>query len=119
MQGLPPERRRTLQLVETTDFRVSVTRRRQSGDRVWAGTIVTKNGKHLTTSITDPAFSGKLDAGYQPSGHCLVTVGLSMPWRPPDSSDAEERCYKLIAGVIEVHGRDVPTTEELADVPFD
>jgi hypothetical protein len=118
MRALPPPERRTLQLVETIAFTARPSRRRHSNDIVWIGTLTTTAGRELTTHITDPVLSARLNAGHRPGDRCLVTVSLSMPWRPPDRPDAEERCYKLIAGVIELDDRDALTADDLAAVPF-
>lgn len=32
---------------------------------------------------------------------CLLTISLARPWTPPDGSQPE-RCYKLVAGIIEL-----------------
>ena len=118
LQALPPAERRTLQLIEATDFAVEATRRQQSGHGVWKGTFSTRAGYHLTANITDPAYSGRLDAGHVPDRHCLLTISLSLPWRPP-SWELDDPCWKLIAGVIELSpGRAAFSCAELAAVPF-
>ena len=118
MHTLPPSSRRTLQLVETCSFQVCRTRRKQGHDTVWIGHLVTKTGQHLEANITDPVFSAWLNLGRQPDQHCLVTVSLSMPWRPPSRPSDEEKCWKLIASVIELDKSRKITTDELATVPF-
>jgi len=50
-------------------------------------------------SITDPIALKKLNYGETISPHCLITLSFSQPWRP-DNHD-EEKCYRLIAGIIE------------------
>lgn len=39
--------------------------------------------------------------GLSPGKACLITVSLSMPWRP-DGWEGDDPCWKLIAGVIEL-----------------
>ncbi|MFP4135259.1 MAG: dual OB domain-containing protein [Halothece sp.] len=51
--------------------------------------------------MTDPVFTEKLQAGYQPTGNYLVTVSLGMPWAPK-KWEGEAPCWKLIAGVIQI-----------------
>ena len=69
----------------------------------WRGTIRTTNGQSLNDAkITDPVFVEKLNKGYQPTGSCLVTVSLSMPFAPRLDWEGEHPCWKLIAGVIEL-----------------
>lgn len=103
------EQRHTLQLVYALQFTVECKERARGGN-VWKGTIYTKNGQLLSDlNITDPVFCERLEAGYRPLKPCLVTISLSMPWRPPDWEHAENPCWKLIAGVIEM-------VEEKSDV---
>lgn len=118
MYSLPPAARRTLQLVETRSFQVCRRQRKQGHDNVWIGSLVTRTGQRLEANITDPVYSAWLNLGHQPDQHCLVTVSLSMPWRPSDRPNDEEKCWKLIAGVIELDKSRKITTAELATVPF-
>ncbi len=100
LKTLPFQQRRTLQLVQATS--ISVTKS-SSGNTGWRGSLQTSNGQALRDAkITDPVFAEKLESGYQPTGSCLVTVSLSMPWAPQDNWEGEEPCWKLIAGVIEM-----------------
>ncbi|MEB3228363.1 MAG: hypothetical protein VKJ27_08255 [Synechocystis sp.] len=50
-------------------------------------------------SITDPVALQKLNHGEAISHHCLIILSFSQPWRP-DNHD-EEKCYRLVAGIIE------------------
>jgi hypothetical protein len=118
MQGLAPDERRTLQLVEATDFAVRTTGRHHSGQRVWKGRFTAPDGRWLEANITDPVFSARLDAGLLAPAHCLLTISLSLPWRPPDWSGEGEPCWKLIAGVIELDEQRELSAAELAAVPF-
>ncbi len=101
MQSLPVEQRRTLQLVKAVEFSVRTMGQRFEGGEKWEGSIVTTNGQRLTATITDPVFTRRLELGYRPKNFCLVTVSLSMPWRPADW-EGEESCWKLIAAVVEL-----------------
>ncbi|MFN8511792.1 MAG: hypothetical protein U0232_10405 [Thermomicrobiales bacterium] len=118
MQDLPPDERRTLQLVEVRDFAVRTTDRHHSGDRVWKGRFTTPEGRWLEANITDPVFSARLDAGLIPPAHCLLTISLSLPWRPPDWAGEGEPCWKLIAGVIALDEQHQLSAAELAAIPF-
>jgi hypothetical protein len=102
LKNLPFQQRRTLQLVQVVSF--SVEKRTSSqGNIEWRGTIQAANGQRLTgAKITDPVFFKKLETGYQPTGNYLVTVSLSMPYKPRDNWEGEVPCWKLIAGVIEM-----------------
>lgn len=101
-QSLPFEERKTLQLAETNCFSVEAQLSSQ-GKLDWRGNLETLNGAYLEKAkITDPVLVEKLDQGYQPINHCLVTISLSMPWAYPDWDGDEIPCWKLIAGVIEL-----------------
>lgn len=119
MQSLPVAQRRTLQLVKVMEFSVRPLGVKYEGSQKWEGSIVTEKGQRLTTSITDPVFVRKLDLGYRPKNPCLVTVSLSMPWRPADW-EGEDPCWKLIAGVVELpeeqnSNKDIESDD---DLPF-
>ncbi|MGB7439651.1 MAG: hypothetical protein WA919_01160 [Coleofasciculaceae cyanobacterium] len=67
----------------------------------WEGTILTANGQELTATITDPVFARRLELGHLPKPPCLITVSLSLPWRPANWHQVDP-CWKLIAGVVEL-----------------
>lgn len=97
MRSLPVEQRRTLELIFVPKFSVSVF-----GSQ-WKGTIVNVAGAQLSNlNITDPVLVERLARGYRPANPCLVTVSLGMPWRPPNW-EGDDPCWKLIAGVVELH----------------
>jgi hypothetical protein len=100
LQSLPLPQRQTLQLVHAQELRISSSRREDGGIK-WRGTLITTTGQELNSApITDPVFKKGLELGYRPQNSCLVTVSLSLPYRPTDGWQ-EEPCWKIIAGVIE------------------
>jgi len=101
MQSLPVSQRQTLQLVKAEIFKVKTIGQRFEGSDKWEGYIVNTKGKKLTATITDPVFTRRLELGYRPEKPCLVTVSLSMPWRP-ENWEKDDPCWKLIAGVVEL-----------------
>ncbi len=103
MQSLPVEKRRTLELIKAVNFSVRpIKERAEGGNNKWEGSLVTEKGQILRTTITDPVFVRKLELRYRPKNSCLVTVSLSMPWRPDDWEEDGLPCWKLIAGVVEL-----------------
>lgn len=84
LQSLLVPQRRTLQLVQAVKFSVKAMGQRFEGAEKWEGSLVTTTGQRLTANITDPVFVRRLELGYRPQNPCLVTVSLSMPWRPSD-----------------------------------
>lgn len=101
MQSLPEAQRQTLQLIVAIAFSAKAVGKRFEGSEKWEGTVKTQTGETLTATITDPVFTRKLELGYRPQNPCLVTVSLSMPWRP-DDWEKDDPCWKLIAGVVEL-----------------
>ena len=102
MKSLPFHERRTLQLVETERFSVFDTGLNEHGGHKWRGLLVTPTGAKLTSRITDPVFVERLESGYRPGNHCMVTISLSMPFKPDDWTEDSTPCWKLIAAVIEM-----------------
>lgn len=115
LRALPLVRRHSLQLLETVKFAARRSGQRDNGRNKWQGTLVTRAGQLLTARITDPALVPRLEAGYEPSDRCLVTVSLSLRWRRDERE--EEHCYKLIAGVLDLAPRAAPALD-LSDIPF-
>lgn len=88
----------SLQLVHARDVRFG----RDYYDRNrWRASFEDGSGHHLYLKITDPVASDRLRTGDGLASECVLTVSLAGPWAPPDGQQ-EERCYKLVAGVIEM-----------------
>ena len=116
MQALPFAQRRTLELVETTTFSAEKIRR----DGGWRGALTTCAGQRVVARITDVLFLRRLDAGHRPGDHCLLTMSLGMPYRPPEW-DGDDPCWKLIAAVIELDPTAAASRDDdldLSDIPF-
>lgn len=94
LQSLLPQQRKTLQLVYVDQLLISSDKR--------AKLIVNNSCLLENIKITDSILLNKLYSGYQVSGSCLVTISLSMPFRPSDDWEGGDPCWKLIAGVIEL-----------------
>jgi hypothetical protein len=93
LQSLLPQKRQTLQLVYVDKLIISSDQR--------AKLILNNSCLLEKIKITDPILLKKSYSGYQVSGSCLVTISLSMPFRPDDSWEVDP-CWKLVAGVIEL-----------------
>lgn len=102
LQSLPFSERRTIQLTYTSKLEIT-SELKNNGRTKWKGTFINNFGHKLEdASITDPEFVKRLDSGYRPRNDCLVTVSLSLPFRPHDNWEGDAPCWKLIAGVIEL-----------------
>ena len=93
LQSLLPQKRQTLQLVYVDKLIISSDQR--------AKLILNNSCLLEKIKITDPILLKKSYSGYQVSGSCLVTISLSMPFRPDDSWEVDP-WWKLVAGVIEL-----------------
>jgi hypothetical protein len=103
LQSLPRNKCRTLQLLQTDDFQV---RQKELGK--WRGIMPIGNSDEvLNASITDPKLCRLLDNGHQVSPNCLLVMSLSQPFPKTD------KCYRLIAGVIELTGDEFCPIAEL------
>lgn len=58
-------------------------------------------GKTLDLKLTDPFVSDRLRNNEKISNNCILTVSLATPWSP-QGSDQPKRCYKMVAGVVEL-----------------
>jgi hypothetical protein len=102
MKQKPLEKRSTLQLVHTNDFIVRDTRNPSRASHNWKG-VVSSGGRELELTITDPTYCEELNKGHEASKSCLLTMSLSMPYKPPEwEKDEAPVCWKLIAGIIEL-----------------
>jgi ATP-dependent DNA helicase RecQ len=105
LQSLSFKERRTLQLVEAFEFEPFNGGPSAQGGSRWYGSFISNRGERLRARVTDPVLVEKLERGYRPGAHCLITVSLSMPYRPAGWGEEGDPCWKLIAGVIELdHG---------------
>ena len=60
-------------------------------------------GKHyFALKLTDHVITDKLAKGEKVSKDCFLTISLAGPWRPSGDESQPERCYKLVAGVVEL-----------------
>jgi hypothetical protein len=102
MKQKPFPRRTPLQLVRVDDFAIRDTESPSTEKHNWKG-VVTSGGRTLELTITDPALCERLNKGHKPSKSCLLTMSLSMPYKPPEwNEDEPPVCWKLIAGVVEL-----------------
>ncbi len=102
LASLPFEKRRTLDLVEAGDVSVFSAGPSANGGRKWKVSFSAVNGARMTCMLTDPVLMEKLETGYVPCPHALLTVSLSMPYRPPNWKGEGTPCWKLVAAVIEL-----------------
>lgn len=98
LEGLPCEQWVSLQLVKPR--RLSFERDRWDQHR-WRARFLDSEGNEYSLRITDAIATRRLEAGEVISKQTVLTISLTKPWTPPDGSQPE-RCYKLVAAVIEL-----------------
>jgi Dual OB-containing domain len=95
--SLPTDDWKSLQLVKTG---VSFARDQWDPSR-WRAFFRDGSNRGLYLKVTDPCITLKLRRGDKVARECILTVSIAGPWQPPDGTKPE-RCYKLVAGVIEI-----------------
>jgi hypothetical protein len=93
----PKEKWKSLQLIHTpnVEFRHVFFNRRK-----WRSHFQDGKGNSLALKVTDPIILSRLNLDQEIGKDCILTVSLATPWRP--NTITPERCYKLIAGVVEL-----------------
>ncbi|BFM39888.1 hypothetical protein [Synechocystis sp. LKSZ1] len=88
---------KSLQLIKVKEFEC-----RQNSYYKWRGLIHDQRYglENIEFSITDPFILEKLNNDETVSSHCLLTLSFGQPWRA--SEDEDWKCYRLIAGIIEL-----------------
>ncbi|HOV12506.1 MAG TPA: hypothetical protein PLL90_12165, partial [Bacteroidales bacterium] len=66
----------------------------------WRASFKDGSGEKLYLKVDYPEIVEKLERGQEISSKCLLTISLAGPWTPDNVQP--ERCYKLVAGVIEL-----------------
>jgi len=110
LRRLPAGERQTLALVEARNVHTFNAGLSAAGGHKWKAEFSVGGGAPITAIVTDPVFVEKLECGHRHAKHCLLTVSLSMPWRPPDWQGDGEPCWKLVAGVVELGAQPSPVT---------
>lgn len=70
------------------------------GKRRWRSRLQYGGARTLDIKLTDPVLVERLSRGEQISHNCILTISLAGPWSPDGIQPM--RCYKLVAGVIEL-----------------
>lgn len=97
LDALDKKRWKSLQLVRVQD---AVFERDRYKNTRWRVTFTDGSGNELRLKLTDPVAHNKLARKVKIGPKCLLTISLAGPWRP--TPVVPKRCYKLVAGVIEL-----------------
>lgn len=94
-ENLPRKKWKSLQLIrnKNVSFHLDYLGKRRAFFR---------DGKrqYLELAVKDPVFLNKLVKEEDVSSDCIMTISLAGPWAP--SITEPKRCYKLVAGVVEL-----------------
>ncbi len=67
----------------------------------WRTSFRYRNGTMcLDLMLTDVSLLKRLEEGKSVQRDCILTISLGVPWTP--NKTTEKRCYKLVAGVVEL-----------------
>lgn len=67
----------------------------------WRASFLDGSSHPLHLKVTDSIIVNKLNSNTKVASDCILTISLTGPWAPPDDFQSE-RCYKLVAGVVEL-----------------
>ena len=98
LEQLPPNEWSSLQLVRPRKLKYE---RDHFDQHRWRARFQDRARNEYSLKITDPEITRRLEAGETISSDSLLTISLTKPWAPADGSQPE-RCYKLVAAVIEL-----------------
>lgn len=88
---------RSLQLVHNSNVQFSPA----YDPSKWRVVFRDTKGAILDLKLTDPIISGRLRRQEKISKNCILTVSLATPWSPQGSNEPK-KCYKMVAGVVEL-----------------
>ena len=98
LESLPPDQWKSLQLVWPSEFSFEKDER---VDYKWRAHFRDFFGTLFKLRLTDPALIARLKRGDRIGSRCYLAISLTEPFVPPDGG-MEPRCYKLVAGVVEL-----------------
>ncbi len=102
MEALPPNQWESLQLVHAENVLFTPD---EGKDNRWVADFrllhLHRRAPHYQITVTDPIATARLNQGHRIGRECLLTISLTEPIAFP-AWELPERCYKVVAGVIEL-----------------
>jgi hypothetical protein len=92
---------KSLQLVRNKNV---VFKQDENNKAKWRAHFINSKGNALSLRVTDPATCERLERGENISKDCLLTVSMASGWSP--DKQTAKRCYKFVAGVVELNSSD-------------
>jgi len=66
----------------------------------WRAKFINSKGTVLSLRVTDPVICERLKQGKNISKNCSLTISMATGWSP--DKQTSKRCYKFVAGVVEL-----------------
>jgi hypothetical protein len=89
---------KSLQLIHNDNV---VFKQDENNKTKWRADFVNSKGTALSLRVTDPVTCERLARGENIGKNCLLTVSMATDWRP--DKQTARRCYKFVAGVVELN----------------
>lgn len=93
----PINERKSLQLIHSSNVKFN---RDLYDNRKWRAFFQYGRKKYLDLKLTDVVLSDRLRKNEKISNECILTISLATPWKRDEKTP--ERCYKMVAGVVEL-----------------
>ena len=88
---------KSLQLIRNNNV---VFEQDENNKAKWCANFANSKGTALSLRVTDPITCERLEQGENISKECLLTVSMAPEWSP--DKQTPKRCYKFVAGVVEL-----------------
>jgi len=95
---------KSLQLVHNKNV---VFEQDENNKAKWRANFINSKGNALSLRLTDPATCERLERGENINKDCLLTVSMASGWSP--DKQTAKRCYKFVAGVVELNSSEPVT----------
>lgn len=97
-QMIPTYAWKSLQLIRNKNV---VFRQDEIDKTKWRANFTNSKRADLSLRVTDPAICERLEQGGHIRKDCLLTISMARGWSP--DKQRAKRCYKFVAGVIELN----------------
>ena len=88
---------KSLQLIHSENV---VFERNENNKTKWQAEFTNSKGISFNLRVTDPVICERLDRGEKIDNNCLLTISMAPGWSP--DRNTPKRCYKFVAGVVEL-----------------
>lgn len=96
-RAIPHYAWKSLQLIHSKNV---VFEKNENNKSKWQAKFINSKGNAFNLRLTDPVISERLERGEKIDRNCLLTISMAPGWSP--DSRIPKRCYKFVAGVVEL-----------------